>query len=289
MKKRIAIVMMLTAALLSACGTNKTNSANTEAKVETKENVVADNKGDEGNKAVDNTEKSTFTVGFDKDFPPMGFVGDDGEYTGFDLALAKEAAERMGKEIKYQPIDWAAKDMELESGTIDVIWNGFTMTGREDKYTWTEPYMENSQVFVVSKDSNIKSIADLKDKVVEVQADSSAEAALKEKPEIADTFKELLITPDYNTAFADLEMGSVDAVGMDVIVAGYQLQKRGNDKYVILDEKLSEELYGIGLKKGNTELRDKLQAVLYEMKKDGTMSEISNEWFGKDITLLNDK
>lgn len=108
-------------------------------------------------------------MGFDQDFPPMGFMGDDGEYTGFDLELAQEAAKRLGLEYKPQPIAWDAKDMELESGNIDCIWNGFTMTGREDGYTWSEPYMENSQVFVVAGDSGIKSQADLAGKVVEVR------------------------------------------------------------------------------------------------------------------------
>ena len=123
----------------------------------------------------------TFTVGFDQDFPPMGFVGDDGEFTGFDLELAAEVAERLGKEIVYQPIAWDAKDMELDSGTIDCIWNGFTMTGREDNYTWSEPYMANKQVFVVKKDSGITTLEDLAGMTVDVQIDSSAEAALKEE------------------------------------------------------------------------------------------------------------
>ena len=105
--------------------------------------------------------KDTFTVGFDQDFPPFGYVGDDGEFTGFDIEMATECAARMGKKIVLQPIDWDAKDMELEAGTIDCIWNGFTMNGREDQYTWTDPYMDNSQVVVVKKDSGINTLADL--------------------------------------------------------------------------------------------------------------------------------
>ena len=128
----------------------------------------------------DNDNGDTLTVGFDENFPPMGFVGDDGEYTGFDLELAAEVAKRLDMELKLQPIAWDAKDMELESGNIDCIWNGFTINGREDDYTWTEPYMANNQVFVVKADSNIKTIADLKGKTVAVQEDSSAQKTLND-------------------------------------------------------------------------------------------------------------
>jgi len=175
--------------------------------------------------------------------------------------------------------------MELESGNIDCIWNGFTMTGREDDYTWTEPYMENTQVFVVRNDSGIEGKDGLAGKVVECQADSSAEAALKEDPDLTATFGQLLTTADYNTAFMDLQQGSVDAIAMDVIVAGYQIQQRKAD-FKILDDSLSAEEYGVGFKKGNTELRDKVQAALEDMAKDGTLKEISEKWFGEDVTTI---
>lgn len=244
---------------------------------ETEETTVADAASADG----------TFTVGFDQDFPPMGFVGDDGEYTGFDLELAQEVATRLGLEFVPQPIAWDAKDMELNSGTIDCIWNGFTMNGREEGYTWTAPYMDNSQVFVVQKDSGIVELADLAGKIVEVQADSSAEAALKENAELAGTFGTLQTTPDYNTAFMDLEMGAVDAIAMDVIVAGYQIENRDDkDNYVILEEALASEEYGVGFKLGNEELRDKVQATLEEMAADGTLETISTKWFGVDVTTI---
>ena len=231
--------------------------------------------------------KDTFTVGFDQDFPPFGYVGDDGEFTGFDIEMATECAARMGKKIVLQPIDWDAKDMELEAGTIDCIWNGFTMNGREDAYTWSDPYMDNSQVFVVAADSGISTLADLAGKVVEVQTDSSAEAALKDNQELSSSFGTLQTVADYNTAFMDLEMGAVDAIAMDVIVAGYQIEQREDgDNYVILEETLAAEEYGIGFKKGNEELRDKVQTTLEEMAADGTMAEISNKWFGRDVTVI---
>ena len=278
MKKRfvsaaLAAVMALS---MTACGSS-TTAADTEAAESQAEETTAEE--------AKTTDGGTLIVGFDQDFPPMGFVGDDGEYTGFDLELAQEVAKRLGLEYKAQPIAWDSKDMELESGNIDCIWNGFTMTGREDDYTWTEPYMANQQVFVVANDSDISSQADLAGKIVEVQADSSAEAALKEAPELTATFKELLTTADYNTAFMDLEQGAVDAIAMDVIVAGYQIQQRNAD-FKILDDSLSEEEYGVGFKKGNTELRDKVQSTLEEMAEDGTLQEVSEKWFSKDVTTI---
>ncbi len=283
MKKRfvsaaLAAVMALS---MTACGSSHSAAETTAADTEAAESQAEETTAEEAK----TTDGGTLIVGFDQDFPPMGFVGDDGEYTGFDLELAQEVAKRLGLEYKAQPIAWDSKDMELESGNIDCIWNGFTMTGREDDYTWTEPYMANQQVFVVANDSDINSQADLAGKIVEVQADSSAEAALKEAPELTATFKELLTTADYNTAFMDLEQGAVDAIAMDVIVAGYQIQQRNAD-FKILDDSLSEEEYGVGFKKGNTELRDKVQSTLEEMAEDGTLQEVSKKWFSKDVTTI---
>ena len=283
MKKRfvsaaLAAVMALS---MTACGSSNSAAETTAADTEAAESQAEETTAEEAK----TTDGGTLIVGFDQDFPPMGFVGDDGEYTGFDLELAQEVAKRLGLEYKAQPIAWDSKDMELESGNIDCIWNGFTMTGREDDYTWTEPYMANQQVFVVANDSDISSPADLAGKIVEVQADSSAEAALKEAPELTATFKELLTTADYNTAFMDLEQGAVDAIAMDVIVAGYQIQQRNAD-FKILDDSLSEEEYGVGFKKGNTELRDKVQSTLEEMAEDGTLQEVSEKWFSKDVTTI---
>lgn len=283
MKKRfvsaaLAAVMALS---MTACGSSNSAAETTAADTEAAESQAEETTAEEAK----TTDGGTLIVGFDQDFPPMGFVGDDGEYTGFDLELAQEVAKRLGLEYKAQPIAWDSKDMELESGNIDCIWNGFTMTGREDDYTWTEPYMANQQVFVVANDSDINSQADLAGKIVEVQADSSAEVALKEAPELTATFKELLTTADYNTAFMDLEQGAVDAIAMDVIVAGYQIQQRNAD-FKILDDSLSEEEYGVGFKKGNTELRDKVQSTLEEMAEDGTLQEVSEKWFSKDVTTV---
>ena len=295
MKKRLISIALASVMALSLAGcggsaggttteADTSAPADTTAQASSEDTTAADDTSTEAAKTAADAG-GTLIVGFDQDFPPMGFIGNDGEFTGFDLELAQEVAKRLGLEYKPQPIAWDAKDMELEAGNIDCIWNGFTMTGREDDYAWTEAYMANTQVFVVAKDSGIASQADLAGKVVECQVDSSAEAALKEVPDLTATFKDLLTTADYNTASMDLEQGAVDAIAMDVIVAGYQIQQRNAD-FVILDDSLSAEEYGVGFKKDNTELRDKVQKTLEEMAADGTLKGISEKWFGEDVTTI---
>ena len=236
-------------------------------------------------------DMTTFTVGFDAEFPPYGYKDENGNYVGFDLDLAAEVATRNGWEIKLQPIDWDSKDMELNSGAIDCIWNGFTINGREDKYTWTAPYVDNSQVVVVKADSGITKLADLAGKTVQVQADSSALAALTDEEDneenlaLAATFKALEQVPDYNTGFLNLEAGAADAVAMDIGVAKYQVESRG-DAYVILDEKIATEQYGVGFKLGNTALRDKVEATMLEMVQDGTFKTISDKWGQTDSVVF---
>ena len=280
--KKIYLLGMLAAFMLAGCSSAKTSESTAASETTTVESKVTE----ETTTAASSDSKTTFTVGFDQDFPPMGFVGDDGEFTGFDLDLAAEVARRLGKEIKYQPIAWDAKDMELSSGTIDCIWNGFSTQNREDKYTWTKPYMKNDQVFVVRSDSDINSFDDLAGKTVEVQIDSSAEAVLKENTKLSDTFGKLQTVADFNTGFMDLEMGGVDALAMNSVVANYQITKRDVEDFKVLDTPLSSEEYAVGFKLGNEALRDEVQKALDEMKDDGTLKTISEKWFGKDVTIL---
>ena len=230
----------------------------------------------DGKKSAD---KEKFIVGFDAAFPPYGYQDENGEYVGFDLDLAAEVCKRNDWELVKQPIDWNAKDMELNYGTISCIWNGFTMNGREDEYAWTDPYVDNSQVFVVKADSGIATFADLAGKSVAVQTDSSAEAALKEddNKELKDSFKELVVVSDYNTAFMNLDSNAVEAIAMDIGVAKYQMESRDGE-YKILDDVLSAEQYAVGFAKNNTELRDKVQKTLDEMRKDGKFAEIAEKW-----------
>jgi polar amino acid transport system substrate-binding protein len=222
-------------------------------------------------------DNDTFIVGFDAEFPPYGFTDDKGNYVGFDLDLAQEVCNRNNWTFVAQPISWDAKDAELDSDSIDCIWNGFTINGREDNYTWSDAYIDNKQVVVVKADSGISSLADLSGKTVETQKDSSALAALQgDNKTIADTFKDLVEVADYNTAFMDLQSGACDAIAMDIGVAQYQISSSDNpDDYIILDETISSEQYGVGFKLGNDALKDKVQATLDEMYADGTIEKIA--------------
>lgn len=239
-------------------------------------------------------ETKTFTVGFDAEYPPYGYMGDDGEYTGFDLELAQAVCDLEGWELVKTPINWDSKDMELDSGSIDCIWNGFTMNGREDAYTWTEPYIDNSQVFVVASASGVQNKEELAGKVVAVQKDSSALAALNDEENadniaLRDSFSQLIEYADYNTAFMDLEQGAVDAVAIDIGVAQYQIAQREAGKFVMLqgeDNKLAVEQYAVGFLKGNDELRNTVQKTLDEMAADGTFTQIAEKWGLTDSVCL---
>lgn len=232
----------------------------------------------------ENTDvEKTFIVGFDAEFPPYGYKDDNGDYVGFDLDLAEEVCKRNHWRLVKQPIKWASKDMELSSGTIDCLWNGFTMNGREQQYTWSSAYVDNSQVVVVKANSSVKKLEDLAGKVVIVQSDSSALAAFtgenaeSRNKELASRFASLQQVADYNSAFMNLEAGAADAICLDIGVANYEVKSRGQ-KFVILDERVSSENYGIGFKKGNTKLRDEVEDALKKMYDDGTFAKIAQKW-----------
>ncbi len=275
----LCVTMLLTAFTACTKIEDETSSPSDQASTQAADN----NGGNGGNNDI--SDKKYFIVGFDADFPPMGFLDDNGEYAGFDLDLAKEAASRMGLEFKAQPIAWDSKDSELSSGNIDCIWNGFTISGRENDYAWTDAYMENKQVVVVNSDSDIATLADLSGRIVAVQKDSSGLAAVNDNEELKNSIGSLLEEDNYLTAMMELESGAVDAIVMDEIVARYQIQKSGKD-FKILNETVASETYGVGFDLGNTELRDQVQSVLEEMAADGTLAEISNNWFGKDVTII---
>ena len=235
-----------------------------------------------GSKGGDNT----FTVGFDAEYPPYGYMDDNGEYTGFDLELAEKVCEMEGWTLEKKPIDWDSKDMELESGAIDCIWNGFTVDGREDDYTWSQPYVDNSQVIVVAEDSGISTLEDLAGKTVGVQAASAALTLLQEdQAKLAETFAGLQEFADYNSAFVELQAGSVDAVAMDVGVANYQIKARG-EGYTILPEVLNSEKYAVGFKKGNTKLCETVDADLTKLAEDGTIEELAEKYDIADLICI---
>lgn len=275
MKKKLAAVLVLALSVttvLTGCG-GKSDAGNTSSA-----SSASSSSADAG---AEKAEGDKFTVGFDAEYPPFGYKDENGEYAGFDLDLAQEVCDRNGWELVKQPIDWDSKDMELESGTIDCIWNGFTITGREDEYTWSEPYLDNSQVFLVSADSDIKTLADLAGKVVYVQADSAALSALNENEDLKNSFAELTEIGDYNSAVMNLEAGAADAVALDyAISAAYT----GDGKVVVLDEAISEEQYAIGFKLGNEALRDQVQKTVDEMAADGTVLTIAEKYADYSIS-----
>ena len=284
MKKGLALCMAAVLArgcLLTGCGSSDTGAkSTTESAAASTEKVGTETAGTEAAGTETAGNGKTFTVGFDASFPPYGYQ-ENGEYVGFDLDLAQEVCDRNGWEIVKTPIDWDAKNIELNGGSIDCIWNGFTMNGREDDYTWTPAYINNTQVFAVNKNSGIKKAADLAGKNVLVQADSSALAALQDEENtdikaLADSFGSLTQVPDYESALMELEAGSADAVAMD---EGVALTKQDqNDNIVILDDVISQEQYGIAFKKGNDELRDQVWSTLLEMEKDGTVDKIAAKY-----------
>lgn len=290
MKKIFTLVISVALLLTITVGCDKKASDEDNSTVSS-DSAVVDTADAAGDDAL-SLDKTTFTVGFDAEFPPYGYQDENGEYVGFDLDLAQEVCKRNGWELVKKPVDWDSKDLELGSGTIDCIWNGFTVNGREDDYTWTEPYVDNSQVFVVPAESGITSKDELAGKTVAVQADSSALAALTDEEDndenlaLAASFAELMEVPDYNTAFMNLEAGAVDAIAMDIGVAEYQIESRG-DGFVILDDVLAAEEYAVGFKLGNTELRDTVQSTINEMIEDGTFLKIAEEWGLQDCVVLD--
>ena len=231
----------------------------------------------------------TLIVGFDAEYPPYGFVADDGSYTGFDLELAQAVCEMEGWEFKAEPIDWDAKDALLGAGTINCIWNGFTIEGREDEYSFTEPYMINAQVVVTKKDAGIAALADLKDKIVLTQKGSAALEVLQgDKKDVADTFKELQTIADYNNAFMQLESGAVDAVACDLSIAAFQMAAKP-DTFTQIEETLSEEHYGVGFLLGDegAALADKITEDLRKLNDEGKVKELCEKYAEQGMAYEN--
>ena len=273
--------MLLTGVMaisLAACGgssgaTTSTDSAAAEPAAE--ETAAA-----EAPAATD--EDTEFVVGFDAEYPPYGYLDEaTGDYTGFDLELAEELCKRRGWTLKKQPINWDNKDAEIESGTIDCIWNGMTCSTPErvNAYTWSKPYVNNSIVIAVLADSDIQTPADLAGKTVIVQSNSSAEDALngEELAELVGTFADLQRNPSYNTCFTDMKTGAVDAVAVDIGVARYQM-RNNPDTFRVLDEPIATEQYAVAFKLGNEALRDQVQETYDEMLADGTVMKIAQKY-----------
>ena len=221
-------------------------------------------------------------IGLDDNFPPMGFRNEKNELVGFDISMAQEATRRMGIEAEFKPIDWSAKEAELNGKRVDMLWNGLTITEeRKKNIAFTSPYMENHQIIVVPRSSTIKTKAELATRVIGIQDGSSAIDAVQRDP-IAASFKELKKFGDNVTALMDLSTGRLDAVVLDEVVGRYYTAKRPDD-YAVLEDNFGTEDYGVGLRKEDTELHARIDKALADMKQDGSAAKIAEQWFGKNI------
>ena len=231
--------------------------------------------------------KGSFTLGFDENFPPMGYKDDSGKHVGFDIDMATEVASRLGLELKLQPVDWDSKVLELNNKNIDLIWNGLSITDDYKKdILFSDPYMNNRQIVIVLASSGIASIADLAGKTVAAQSGSSAMSAIEDMPDVKDTFGELVESPDYVEALMELKQGSVDAVVIDEIVGRYYISHDDTpDTYAVLEDNFGEEQYGVGFRLGDQAFRDKIQETIDAMIADGKAAEISEKWFGENIVI----
>lgn len=233
-------------------------------------------------------EKGRLVLGLDDSFPPMGFRNENNEIVGFDIDVAKEVTKRLGVELVLQPISWTAKEQELNSYNIDCIWNGMSINEeRKQAMTLSLPYLKNNMSFVVKTDSNINNLNDLKGKKVGVQSGSTAEEILTES-EIYPEIKEVISYTENITAFMDMEINQTDCVFLDNVVANYYITSN-NKQYKILEEGLQDEEYAIGFRKQDYELCNRVNEILLEMKKDGTLGNIASKWFGNDITIIEEK
>jgi polar amino acid transport system substrate-binding protein len=273
--KRIAMVIVLAvvmAGVLFAGGKKDAPGASSAAG------------GDESLTYIINRGK--LILGLDDSFPPMGFRNENNEIVGYDVDLAKEVAKRMGVELVLQPIDWNAKEQELNTKEIDCIWNGFTITDERKKViTYSPPYLGNAQVIVVKGNSPVRTLADLKGKIIGLQAGSSSVDALDEAVELKASVKEVIEYKDYLTALMDLDVGGADAILIDLVVANDNINRSGKN-FRILEETLAAEQFGIGFRKGEDALMNKVWETLLEMAKDGTAAKIATRWLGADISLI---
>ncbi len=268
---KAACLLLATMLLFSACGqTPANNNAQPSASAA----------------AGDKQLPEKLIMGVDDSFPPMGFRDESGEIVGFDIDLAKAVGEHLGVTIEVQSIEWAVKEQELNTKKIDLIWNGYTINEeRQKQVLFSKPYLANNQVIVVKKDSGYKTFADLKGKKVGIQTGSSAMDALDEATELKSSLGQVVEFKENVMALMDLDKGGVDAVAVDEVVANYYIAK---DKYsfVLMDEKLAPEEYGIGFRKEDTYLAEAFNNALLEMHKDGSLAKVAEKWFGKDITII---
>lgn len=284
MKKlaKLIAVMALVPAMLAGCGNSSSTADETTTAADTDAAAVTEEATGEDNSLQKVLDSGEFILGLDATFKPMGYTDENDEIVGFDIDCAEEVCERLGVKLVKQPIDWDTKEQDLDSGKIDCIWNGMSINAsRQEVMNLSEPYMKNEMVFVVTAGSAIASQADLDGKTVAVQSGSTAQEIL-ENAGLNITENALATNVE---CLQQLELNLVDAVFMDSVVANYEIKESGKD-YVLLSDGLEEEEYAIGFRKNDQALRDKVQQTLSEMKADGKLGEISEKWFGSDITTV---
>ncbi|MFQ7235781.1 MAG: amino acid ABC transporter substrate-binding protein [Enterococcus hulanensis] len=244
--------------------------------------------GDDSWKTIEEDKK--VTIGLDDTFVPMGFKDKDGKIVGFDVDLAKAVFKEYGIKADFQPIDWSMKENELENGTIDLIWNGYTVTkSREKKVLFTDPYAQNEQILVTKKDSGITSAEGMKDKILGAQEGSSGyEAFNNETKTLKDIVKEndATLYASFNEAMIDLENGRIDGLLIDKVYADYYLKQAGKlDAYNIFSVGFKNEDFAVGARKGDKELVKKINSAFKELQDNGKYAEISKKWFGEELSL----
>ncbi len=280
--KNLAILFMA-AFVLSACGESSAPSSTATSSTPASTAPAPSSDAPASEPAPAPAVAGKIVVGLDDNFPPMGFRDEQNQLVGFDIDMAREATKRMGREAEFKPIDWGAKEAELNSKRIDLLWNGLTITEeRKRNINFTSPYMENHQIIVVLVGSSVKTKADMAGKVIGVQEGSSAIGAIERDAEVFASFKELKKYADNVTALMDLKIGRTEAVVLDEVVGRYYVAKRSGE-YEVLEENFGTEEYGVGLRKDDVELLNQLNQALDTMKSDGTAARIASEWFGKDI------
>ena len=225
-------------------------------------------------------------VGIDDEYAPMGFRDAKGEIIGFDVDLAKEAAKRMGVKLEFLPIDWNNKETELDSGRIDIIWNGLDITPeRKEHILYSKPYMDNRQILLVKKDNHqgIRAESDLAGKSVGTQDGSNSADYIYQNEALKNTFKEFKTYRNFRDAFNELEGGAVDVLIVDELAGRYEMSKVPSkfDPIEVTIGPVTE--IGIGFRKEDTALRDKVQKVFDDMIRDGTARKISEHWFQADL------
>ncbi|KXT78663.1 amino acid ABC transporter substrate-binding protein [Streptococcus sp. DD13] len=270
MKKLLSLIMAgLATVLLVACGqsSSATNSDNWS-----------------------NYEKNkSITIGFDNTFVPMGFEEKDGSYAGFDIDLANAVFAKYGITVKWQPIDWDMKESELNKGTIDLIWNGYSATDeRREKVLFTDPYMKNEQVLVTKKSSGISTVDGMSGKSLGAQAGSSGYADFAANPAI---LKDKVANNEanqyqtFNEALIDLKNDRIDGLLIDRVYANYYLEKEGilND-YNVFSAGFETESFAVGARKADKTLVSKINQAFKDLYAEGKFQEISKKWFGDDVS-----